>query len=213
MTASALTRVTCLAAAIFAVSLALSGCSLLAPTDPGTGTEDGGGDNGNDDEEAEDAPPTLEGQWIVTRVVTETSDPSVSVGDEYVRYVTFEAEDCDDDGCTGTVASGDEEDTPEDELGIGEFTQDGDDLEYTFDKQFGDCVDNTDGTVILEDAYEYVSVYTLEITDTDDIDDVDSVTEFEGESSFIGTATDEAIELGCSEEGFEEYYTVEAERV
>ena len=163
--------------------LALSGCTTSAPRP--------------DDTPAVTAPQAdISGEWVVTRTVTESNDPtnpSRAVGATSVRYVLVDREDCGAALCDGTVSSGatleSREETP--------LTQTDGGFDYAFTGSL-DCMNAATGGVLVVGGFSYEQTATLAVGETTEVDGGPVAATLTGTITYTDTITAKAAENGCT---------------
>jgi len=155
---------------------------------------------------------TIDGEWTLTRTVTETDDaanPVHAVGTVSTRAVLFADVACDDGPCEGTVQSGPT-------AGIRDsttFSSVADTIRYEF-SGFVNCLRQDTGAVLVPNGYAYTTSVELTVISTDAADDSTAAT-LDGTMTYTDSLTAEAIEAGCTREPLETTteYSLSAVRV
>lgn len=152
----------------------------------------------------------IEGEWVLTRTVTETDDadnPASAVGAVSTRAVLFGDVVCTGGPCTGGVLSGPTSDVRD----ATDFSSAGDVIRYTFTGNLN-CLRQDTKAVLLTNGFTYTATVELRVTATgaDAADDGTEgaedeaapgpgvATALEGTMTYTDTITDEAIEAGCA---------------
>jgi hypothetical protein len=152
----------------------------------------------------------ISGEWVVTRTVTASNDPSNparAVGATSVRYVLVERDDCGAALCEGTVSSGatldDREKTDLDQTDGG--------FAYEFTGSL-DCMNATTGGVLAVDGFEFEQKATLDVGES--TGGVPVASTLTGTISYTDAVTESAIENGCTRDplAVEVTYAVAASR-
>jgi len=138
---------------------------------------------------------SLEGEWVVTRTVTASDDPSPTraVGAVSTRLVLIEQDDCEDVICAGTVSSGvtveNRESTALDQTDGG--------LGWTYVGVL-DCLKAGTTTVQVPDAFEFEQVTTLTVGETAEVDGELAANTLTGTMTLTDTITEDAADFGCT---------------
>ena len=160
--------------------LALSACTTGAPAPADT--------------PAVTAPQSdISGEWVVTRTVLTSNDPSVAeraVGATSVRYVLVERDACKKALCDGTVSSGATADAREKTA----LRQTDGGFEYEFTGSL-DCMNTATGGVLAIDGFDYSQKATLTAGETGE--GVTAAT-LSGTITYTDTVTEAALEAGCT---------------
>jgi len=161
------------------VALALAGCSGDAPAPVETPT-------------LTTPQASLAGEWVVTRTVTESDDPTTAeraVGSQSVRYVLIEQSTCDSVVCPGTVSSGATLEARE----TTELTQVDGGLGYTFTGALN-CLREDASTVLALDAFTFTQTAALAVVD---VDDSGAASSLDGTITYTDSLTADAQRAGC----------------
>lgn len=140
----------------------------------------------------------LEGEWIVTRTVTDSDDtanPSRIVGAESVRLVQIEQEECEAAVCLGTVSSGVV--LEERETTTLEQTDGG--LSWEFVGAL-DCYRAGTTTVQAANAFEFTQRVELTVSESVDVDGTLTATALVGTMTLTDTIVPDAADFGCTRE-------------
>ncbi|WP_411700161.1 hypothetical protein [Conyzicola sp.] len=154
----------------------------------------------------------ISGEWVVTRTVTASNDPTNpgrAVGATSVRYVLVERDDCGAALCDGTVSSGatleDREQTA--------LTQTDGGFDYAFTGGL-DCMNATTGGVLVVDGFDYEQTATLTVGETTGDAASAMAATLAGTITYGDTITQNAAENGCTRDpaAVEVTYAVAATR-
>ncbi|GAB3606336.1 hypothetical protein GCM10027413_17450 [Conyzicola nivalis] len=154
----------------------------------------------------------ISGEWVVTRTVTASNDPTNAtraVGATSVRYVLVERDDCGAALCDGTVSSGatleDREETA--------LTQTDGGFDYGFTGSL-DCMNAATGGVLVVDGFAYEQTASLTLGETSEGDGVTTAATLTGTITYSDTVTGAATENGCTRDplAVEVTYAVAATR-
>ena len=136
------------------------------------------------------------GEWVVTRTVVSSNDPSNPahvVGATSVRYVLVDREECGDAVCDGTVSSGATLETREST----ELVQTDGGFDYEFTGGL-DCMNATTGAVLAVDGFDFAQKATLTVGEKADVGGVPTASTLTGTISYTDTVTEAALETGCT---------------
>ena len=146
---------------------------------------------------SEEKQATVDGEWILTRTVTESDDvnnPAHAVGAVSTRYVKFGDVVCPVGACTGGVLSGPTQSVRD----VSTFSSSADTITYDF-SGFINCLRQDTGAVLVPNGYSYTAHVVLSLSSTDAVDPTEAAT-LEGTLTYTDTVTNEALEAGCSRE-------------
>jgi len=146
---------------------------------------------------SEDDQATIDGEWVLTRTVTESDDlnnPAHAVGAVSTRYVKFGDVVCPVGACTGGVLSGPTQAVRD----ASTFNSSADTITYDFSGLIN-CLRQDTGAVLVPNGYSYTAHVVLSMTSTDAVDPTKAAT-LEGTLTYTDTVTNEALEAGCSRE-------------
>jgi hypothetical protein len=138
----------------------------------------------------------ISGEWVVTRTVTASNDPTNAaraVGATSVRYVLVDRDDCEAALCEGTVSSGatleDREETSLDQTDGG--------FDYAFVGNL-DCMNAATGGVLVVDGFAFEQAATLTVGETTEADGRQTAATLTGTIDYTDTVTAAAAENGCT---------------
>jgi hypothetical protein len=169
---------------VLAVLAGLTGC-----------TAPGGGDGTT---EAAPPQPDITGEWVVTRTVAGSDDPGNPahvVGEESQRYLLVERDDCGENLCPGTVASGSSVDSRQE----ARMTQTADGFEYRMEGAL-DCLDSETGDVVSVGAFRFSQEAVFTIAASTGSGDDAVATELAGTILHTDSLRQDGLDDGCSRE-------------
>jgi len=146
---------------------------------------------------SEEKQATVDGEWILTRTVTESDDvnnPAHAVGAVSTRYVKFGDVVCPVGACTGGVLSGPTQAVRDSTT----FSSSADTLTYDFSGSIN-CLRQDTGAVLVPNGYTYTAHVVLSMATTDPVVTTKALT-LEGTLTYTDTVTNEALAAGCSRE-------------
>lgn len=155
-------------------------------------------------------PPSMDGEWLIERVVTESHDEAAfPVGSESTLAVSFTESECTATECTGTVISGLSIEERETVFASGRYRSTAESLSYEFDEVFTACVADGGGPVLAENAYASRTSYEGVVTEAD----ADRILAFTATGVRVSRTTDIGLGLGtCRPDDGEVAYDLTALR-
>lgn len=130
--------------------------------------------------------PAIDGEWVLTRTVTDDTTGQYTPGTVETRYLIIKTPECDETSCSGTILSSSLEDiyaadADESDSVPSTYDWDGTSVSYEFPPVPVDCSETATGTVVAAGLYANTAGYSLDVGDGD----AESVASFSGTGHLV----------------------------